>query len=137
MYNKIYINESDTNIKAGDIKFILDKKCEYWRVYFSMSRIKWALFENNYYDKDIEKFNNKDENNKYTSLQSIPKYYVYKDNVKLGPVLPRKTIENKPFLFIPQTYKKGGKLLITKDYYIYDVDEEYNINEKAILIFYQ
>ena len=79
MYNKIYINESDTNIKAGDIKFMLDKKCEYWRVYFSMSRIKWALFENNYYDKDIEKFNNKDENNKYTSLQSIPKYYVYKD----------------------------------------------------------
>jgi len=91
----------------------------------------------NYYDKDIEGFNNKDEDNKYTSLHSIPKYHVYKDKVKLGPVLTRKTFEDKPFLFIPKTYKKGGKLAITKDYYIYDVDEEYKINEKATLIFYQ
>jgi len=137
MNKKIYINSDSTNIKAGDIKFMIDKKCEYWRVYFSMSRIKWALFENNYYDKDIEGFNNKDEDNKYTSLHSIPKYHVYKDKVKLGPVLARKTFEDKPFLFIPKTYKKGGKLAITKDYYIYDVDEEYKINEKATLIFYQ
>ena len=137
MYNKIYINESDTNIKAGDIKFILDKKCEYWRVYFSMSRIKWALFENNYYDKDIEKFNNKDENNKYTSLQSIPKYSVWKNGNKIGPGLIRQTEEGKPFIFIPKTYKKGGSLSISRDYYIYEIDDDYNIDNKARMLFYQ
>ena len=137
MNNRIIIDSNQNDIKAGHIKYMEDEKYKYWRVYFNMSRIQWALFENDYYAKDIKNFNKKDKDNQYKSLNSIPKYHVYKNSTKLGPVLTRETFEGKPFLFIPKSYKKGGTVSIKRDYYIYDVDEEYNINEKATLLFYQ
>ena len=92
MTNVIKIGNNEDGIDCAYVHYIDDDKTPYWRVHFNMSRVHWALFENDWYDKDIENFNSKDENNKYTSLQSIPKYHVYKDKVKLYKV----NIEEEP-----------------------------------------
>ena len=119
---------------AHIVKMTEDDKL-WWTVHFKMSRVTWAIFTNNYYDEDIKKFGT--DESKYKSITSIPKYSVWKNGNKIGPGLIRQTEEGKPFIFIPKTYKKGGSLAISRDYYIYEIDDDYNIDNKARMLFYQ
>ena len=137
MTKVIKIGNNEDGIDCAYVHYIDDDKTPYWRVHFNMSRVHWALFENDYYDEDIKKFNEQDEDNQYRTLQQIPKYHVYKNNIKLGPALPRMTADGKPFLLIPKTHKTNKTKYISRNYYLYDVDDDFNINEKGSLKFYQ
>ena len=124
MTNVIKIGNNEDGIDCAYVHYIDDDKTPYWRVHFNMSRVHWALFENDYYDEDIKKFNEQDEDNQYRTLQQIPKYHVYKTNIKLGPALPRMTADGKQFKdFFPQ-------------YNVVNFND-FNINEKGSLKFYQ
>ena len=135
MSELIIITNDNRGIDCAHIVKMIEDDKTWWSVHFKMSRIKWAIFTNQYYDEDIKKFGTNES--KYKSITSIPKYSVWKNGKKIGPGLIRMTDEDNPFIFIPKTYKKGGNIAISRDYYIYDIDDEYNINDRAQMLFYQ
>ena len=151
MYQKIKSNtNSSSTIIAGMINKIYqeDKDLEYHECVFLNSKIRWLLFENEYYEDDVKDFTNGNEETKghYKSISSIPKYSIHKNKVKIGIMLPRisHSDDNRPFLFAPKTVitkmnKRRGlyPTKIGRDYFIYDVDEDYEIKENARLLFYQ
>jgi len=105
-------------------------------------RTRWVLFRNdNYYD-DVETVLNK-TNEYYKSVSSIPRYQIHKNKKKISFALPRLDVHGNGYLFIPKgvkTINKGkGKSLhkfsLSKEFYIFDIDEEYNINDKADIVF--
>ena len=96
MYQKI----ENGSIVASILKlrYKQEEDVEYFKADFP--RAKWVFFENDFYDEDVEQFNNGDTEH-YKTFTSIPKYAVL------------------------------------REYYIYDVDDEYIIEDGARLIFYQ
>jgi hypothetical protein len=138
MYIKI-----DTN--SSIVASFLEKKeskngIEYISAKFP--RALWALFLNEKYDDIIKRIDNEDIDtlNFYKKKSFVPKYTIFKNNNKIGIAIPREPEENHRFLFIPNTYK-GDKekkdVSIHRDYYIFDIDEKYNIKDEARLIFFQ
>ena len=108
-------------------------------------KTKWLLFENHTYYGDVESTED-GENEYYKSIHMIPKYHVMKNRVKISMALPRLDINNEPYLFIPKTNKYSQRKIIgtkrdkikysiTKNYYIFDVDDEYVIHDNAKLFF--
>ena len=100
-------------------------------------RAKWllvrnAMFEQNFVDK-IEK----------NMHHTVPIYNVIKNDSKIGIVLPRYDDNDKPFLFIPRTYNKrrldrmNSRKTILRDYYIFDVNDDFEIDSDAKLTFFQ
>jgi hypothetical protein len=106
-------------------------------------RIVWALFENKYYDRDVSASTHTD--NVYRHETHVPKYNIFRNHVKIGNAYPRLTEDDAKFLFIPRTYVKRNtgrmgrpKRPINRNYYIYEVNDDYEIQEKdAKLLFYQ
>lgn len=112
---------------------------EYFSAYFP--RAKWALFENEEYEKAIDKIEKKtkDAFDYYKSKTSVPKYTIFKNSKKIGIALPRENELHK-FLYIPHTYSnktKDKKYSILRDYYIFDVEEDFTIKENSRLMFFQ
>lgn len=104
-------------------------------------RAYWAFFENESYDDIIERIENKDKDTLgfYKNKAFVPKYTIFKNDVKIGIALP-KMKEKTQFLFIPSTYKgikQEKENSILRKYYIFDIDENYKIKENARLMFFQ
>lgn len=59
----------------------------------------------------------------------IPKYSILRDRQKVGFALPRVSKAGKNFLFIPNT------IGLNRNYYIWGVDENHNIEEGAVISF--
>jgi len=124
------------------LRYKQEEDIEYYRA--SFPRAKWAFFENDFYHEDIDTFNNGD-NSHYKSLTSIPRYAIFKNKKKIGFALPRVSeFANMKFLFIPKTHKNkwrpdtnNKKYAVLRDYYIYDIDDDYVIQDDARLLFYQ
>ena len=100
----------------------------------------WNLFYNKYRDETIERFNDGDESDEmkgyHSNVNNVPVYNVYKNGKKASIALPRYTKEeNKPFLLIPKMNKGLVRSPIAKNYYIFDVDDDFNINHMAKLMF--
>jgi len=119
---------------------------EYYQIIFPGNKIIWAFFENEHYEQNIEDFKENNDSIKefFKARTCIPKYTIYRDKKKIGTALPRNAHEHddKPFLYIPKTLKKRGKYsknrkAIGRNYYIFDVDDDYIINDSARLLFYQ
>ena len=140
MYQKI----ENGSIVASILKlrYKQEEDVEYFKA--SFPRAKWVFFENDFYDEDVEQFNNGDTEH-YKTFTSIPKYLIFKNKKKIGFALPRVSdFADRKFLFIPITYKNkwrtdtnDKKYAVLRNYYIYDVDDEYIIEDGARLIFYQ
>ena len=121
------------------------EEVEYIRA--SFPRTKWALFENKYYNSDVKGFisQKKETLEHYQSITQIPKYVVLKNGKKIGVALPRITDEDEEkFLFLPKTYRSSWhiktnseKYAIMRNYYIYDIADDFTINDNALLLFYQ
>ena len=70
---------------------------------------------------------------------------VLKNGKKIGVALPRITDEDEEkFLFLPKTYRSSWhtktdseKYAIMRNYYIYDIADDFTINDNALLLFYQ
>ena len=124
------------------LRYKQEEDVEYFKA--SFPRAKWVFFENDFYNEDVEQFNN-GNTEFYKSLTSIPKYLIFKNKKKIGFALPRiSEFADRKFLFIPRTYKSkwradtnNKKYAILREYYIYDVDDEYIIQDDARLLFYQ
>jgi hypothetical protein len=105
-------------------------------------RARWILFKNFNYYEDVESTQN-EKNKYYKSVSSIPKYHIHKNNKKISIALPRLDVHGNGYLYIPRGIKVPntgtGKALMTyplkKEFYIFDIDEEYNINDKADIVF--
>ena len=133
-------------LKAAFIKkqYHEEKKLDYHQAIFPGGRIIWAMFKNEYYDKEIEGIKNGDEEvmQYYKHENFVPRYHIYRNNVKIGIALPRNAHENsdKPYLFIPETKKynrkKRNKPGIGLNYYIFDIDDDYLIKNESILYRY-
>ena len=71
---------------------------------------------------------------------SIPKYKIYKNGVKIGFAFPRHAHKHdeSPYLYVPETLRfnkrKYNKTGISRDFYIFDVDKQHTINDKAVLL---
>ena len=119
-----------------------EEKIEYYRARFP--RAKLAFFENEFYSDDVEKLNNGEKLEHYKKVHTVPKYTIFKNSRKIGIALPRThEMNDVSFLFIPNTYKSkwqgthDKKYAVLRNYYIYDIDDEYVINDGARLLFYQ
>ena len=83
----------------------------------------WLFMENGYYDKSIKlEF----PNEFYKNISCVPKYSIHKNRKKVLNFFPRETEKGDKYLF---------GILKNKKYYIWDVDEKYNINKFAIIYF--
>ena len=139
------IIELHGSITACFLKFRYkqEEQIEYYRAKFP--RAKWAFFENEFYDDDIEKLKSGQKLEHYKTVYTVPKYVIFKDGHKIGIALPRTNEQDKVnFLFIPNTYRSkwqtntnNKKYAVLRNYYIYDIDDEYIINDGARLLFYQ
>jgi len=140
MYQKIESGSIVASILK--LRYKQEEDVEYFKA--SFPRAKWVFFENDFYDEDVEQFNNGDTEH-YKTFTSIPKYLIFKNKKKIGFALPRVSdFADRKFLFIPITYKNkwrtdtnDKKYAVLRNYYIYDVDDEYIIEDGARLIFYQ
>ena len=94
---------------------------EYLVGYF-MKRPQWLLYKNIYYD---ESMGDEFPNEHYKSWTQVPKYAIKKNGRKAGSLFPRNTDEGRPFLFCPKSRT------IKMKYYIWDVDNAYNIQNYA------
>ena len=142
--------ESKANIgstlKAAYIKkqYHEEKKLYYHQAIFPGGRTVWGMFENKYYDKEIKGIESGDEEvlEHYKHKSSVPKYHIYKNNIKIGIALPREAHErsDKPYLFIPETKRyyrnKRNKPGIGLNYYIFDIDDDYLMKNQSILYRY-
>ena len=106
-------------------------------------RTRWVLFKNTHYYNDVANAESGDSEH-YKHISMIPRYHVHKNNTKVSMALPRLDRANEPFLFIPKNInnkklvrskKDKLKFSLTKNYYIFDVDDEYNINDNAKIYF--
>jgi len=112
--------------------------------YFSafFPRAKWAFFKNENYEEIVNKIDNKEKDafDYYSSKASVPKYTIFKNSKKIGIALPRENELHK-FLYIPRTYKKkmlsNRKYSILRDYYIFDLEDDFMIRENSRLMFFQ
>ena len=143
--------ESKSNIgssilAANIIKTKNDEGLEYYVANFPGGRVKWAMFENEHYDKNVKQFEDGDEEIKkfFKGPMTIPKYHIFKDTKKIGFALPRNAhnAAEEPYLVIPETLvanrTKMKKYCISRTYYIFEVNENHIINDKnARLLFYQ
>tara|TARA_Y100000296_G_scaffold73454_1_gene90954 strand:+ start:223 stop:807 length:585 start_codon:yes stop_codon:yes gene_type:complete len=134
------------SIKAG----YLDRRCrkgrvDYHQVVFPGGRITWTFFENEFFAESLQKIRDGDEEilEHYKNESQIPKYMIWRDGEKIGVAMPRnsKTQDEVPFLFIPKS-RKNNKfsmkgLGVGREYYIFGVNGEYEIDDKAVLSFYQ
>jgi hypothetical protein len=119
-----------------------EEKIEYYRAKFP--RAKWAFFENEFYNDDVEKLKSGQKLEHYKTVHTVPKYTIFKNNHKIGIALPRTNPNLEVnFLFIPNTYRSkwqstnDKKYAVLRNYYIYDIDDNYVINDGARLLFYQ
>ena len=125
-----------------ELRYKQEEDIEYYRA--SFPRAKWAFFENEFYESDISTFNS-GTNEHYRTIYAIPKYTIFKKGKKIGIALPRVSeFADKKFLFVPNTYKQKWnvstnvkKYSVLRDYYIYEVDDDYVIEDGARLFFYQ
>ena len=100
-------------------------------------RAKWLLVRNAMFEQN---FVDKTEKNMH---HTVPIYNVIKNDSKIGIVLPRYDDNDKPFLFIPRTYNKrrldrmNSRKTILRDYYIFEVNDDFEIDSDAKLTFFQ
>ena len=100
-------------------------------------RAKWLLTRNFMFEQN---FIEKQETNMH---HTVPIYNVIKNTSKIGIVLPRYDENDKPFLFIPRTYNKqrldkmNNRKTILRDYYIFEVNDDFEIYSDAKLTFFQ
>ena len=100
-------------------------------------RAKWLLVRNAMFEQN---FIDKTEKNMH---HTVPIYNVIKNDKKIGIVLPRFDDNDKPFLFIPRTYNKrrldrmNSRTTILRDYYIFEVNDDFEIDSDAKLTFFQ
>tara|TARA_B100001939_G_C16657454_1_gene494459 strand:- start:66 stop:455 length:390 start_codon:yes stop_codon:yes gene_type:complete len=100
-------------------------------------RAKWLLVRNAMFEQN---FIDKTEKNMH---HTVPIYNVIKNDKKIGIVLPRFDDNDKPFLFIPRTYNKrrldrmNSRKTILRDYYIFEVNDDFEIDSDAKLTFFQ
>ena len=109
------------------------------RFMIKFPRGNWTFFFNKFRDETIARINDGDESEELQgykgNINNVPVYSVYKNGRKASIALPRYTKEeNNPYLFIPKN-KQPFKPGIIKNYYIFDVDDEFNIKHMASLMF--
>ena len=97
----------------------------------------WNLYKNDYYDESVKQIENEDEEAMKVfkgQISNIPIYNITKYEEKIGIALARYTKdgEDRPYLFIPQTYK--GRYKISRHYYIFDVNDNHEIKHMARLM---
>ena len=132
------------HLKAAYIKrqYHEEKKLSYHQARFPGGRVVWGIFKNKHYDEEVEGVRKGDEKMlKYYKHEFIvPKYNIHKNGRKIGVALARNIQDdnNKPFLFIPDTRKlykrKHGYFGIGRNYYIFNVDNDYLMPDEAILL---
>ncbi len=126
-------NKSSSIFACNLVKQKTSDNIEYYLAQFP--RAHWALFWNVDYQNSIDSVGT--DIARYKSVSSIPKYGIYKDYIKLGNAYPRQADNGDNFLYIPKTYTKKdrahfskSRYRILRDYYIYDINDNYEINEK-------
>ena len=114
---RIIINEGQQSFNAGEIRKHKDR----YIVYFN-KRPLWLLLRNIYYHETM-----KDEfpNQHYKSKQQVPIYSIMKNGKKTGSLFPRIADNGQSFLYCP--IQKG----IKKEYYVWDIQDDYIIRDKA------
>tara|TARA_R110002020_G_scaffold181370_3_gene376260 strand:+ start:7132 stop:7560 length:429 start_codon:yes stop_codon:yes gene_type:complete len=140
---KQYINDSGLN-RAGMCRVIKNEEEGKDYILGVFPRTKWVIFKNKTYYDDVETAES-GENEYYKHVSFVPKYVIHKNGKKVSMALPRLDVRGKPFLFIPKgitnkpalvrTKRDKYKFALTKPYYIFNIDEEYNINENADIFF--
>lgn len=137
----ININKDTSSIFACYLVKTVTNDITYFKAQFP--RAHWAFFWRIDYEDAIDSIGT--DISRYKSESSVPKYGIYKDGIKLGNAYPRISESDSKFLYIPKTYTKKDranrrrpKYKILREYYIYDINDNYEINEKdAKLLFYQ
>ena len=139
-------NIGSSILAANIVKTKNDEGLEYYVANFPGGRVKWAMFENEHYDKNVKQFEDGDEEIKkfFKGPMTIPKYHIFKDTKKIGFALPRNAhnADEEPYLVIPETLVANRTKMknygISRTYYIFDINENHIINDKnARLLFYQ
>ena len=87
---------------------------------------KWLFLSNPNYEENIE--DSKTDKEFYKSPHQVPKYSIFKNGNKIGIAMPREFLQSR-FLYIPTPAKEK------RNFYIFDIDDEYNINKDARLMF--
>ena len=100
---------------------ILKTHVDYIVAYFN-KRPKWLLNENLYYNESMQ---DDFPNEHYKAPHNVPKYTIMKDRRKAGKFFPREAENGHKYLFSPKTKA------IKTAYYIFDVDDNYNILDNA------
>ena len=111
------------------------------RLVIKFARGFWTLFFNDYREQSIKQVEDGDKEAKpfHGRTDNVPVYNIFRDNRKIGFALPRiaHTEKQQKYLFIPKTTKPNQRIKISRPYYIFDVDDDYNINNMARLMFRQ
>jgi len=121
-----------TLIKGGlnSIGFMKHKKSEDGKKDIIVCTLKsgnqWLFLSNENYKENVE--DSKTTKEFYKSPHQVPKYSIYKSSQKIGVAMPREFLTSK-FLYIPKPGKER------KNFYVFDVDNDYNINKDARLMF--
>mgnify|MGYP003144767756 CR=1 FL=1 len=137
-YQFIENSTSKGMMKVADLRYSKDDKHDYYLAKFPRQR--WIFFENQFYYRDIKLIKERDEKTLkiYKGISSVPKYVIHRDSKKIGFALPRITKdEERKYLFIPSTkisnsmrMKGINKKTISRDYFIYEINDEYIINKE-------
>jgi uncharacterized protein (DUF736 family) len=85
----------------------------------------WLLNENEHYERDIEA---EFPNEYYQAQHNVPKYKIFHNKENIGWAFPRVDRNGEDFLFVFLKKKR-------RNYYIFDIDEKYNINMNANVYF--
>ena len=104
-----------------------------------------TFFKNDWREQSIKMIDDghKDAESFHGRKDNVPVYNIFKyhgkESFKIGFALPRltKTDKRKKYLYIPKTTKPNQRVKISRAYYIFDVDDDYNINNRARLMFQQ
>ena len=131
----------NSSIKAAFInkQYHEERKLDYHQAIFPGGRVIWGIFLNTYYDEELEDVRNGDSEH-YKHEFSIPKYKIYKSGVKIGFAFPRYAHKHneEPYLYVPETLRfnkrKYNKPGIGRDFFIFDVDKQHTISDKAVLL---
>ena len=111
------------------------------RMVVKFARGYWTLFYNDYREQSIAQIKDGDKEAKpfHGRTDNVPVYNIYRQNRKIGFALPRvaHTEKKQKYLYIPKTTKLNQRIKISRPYYIFDVDDEYNIKHMARLLFRQ
>tara|TARA_Y100000034_G_C6675291_1_gene296650 strand:- start:130 stop:501 length:372 start_codon:yes stop_codon:yes gene_type:complete len=98
------------------------KKDERYVGYFRNKPL-WLFFENEYYEKSMDM---EFPNEFYKAKQCVPKYTISKNRKSIFPFFPRELKNGDKYLF---------GLWKNKRYYIWEVDNNYNIKKNAKITF--